>query len=176
MYKDASVGKRVLAFILDAIIIAAISFLFLQILVGKELMEINKIFDDFANGVIDSEEYLSQIMNAYYSVLPKTTLISLGFAFVYYVVLAFFLNGATLGKKICKIKVIKDGEDKATFGSLVIRELVMKYLVNTFTCGILNLISLIKILVSDDKRAIHDLAGSTRVVADEKEVFDVLDV
>ena len=52
-------------------------------------MEINKIFDDFANGVIDSEEYLSQIMNAYYSVLPKTTLISLGFAFVYYVVLAF---------------------------------------------------------------------------------------
>lgn len=172
MYKDASVGKRVLAFILDAIIVAAISFLFLQILVGKELMEINKIIDDFYNGVIDSEEYLSQIMN----VLPKTTLISLGFAFVYYVVLAFFLNGATLGKKICKIKVIKDGEDKATFGSLVIRELVMKYLVNTFTCGILNLISLIKILVSDDKRAIHDLAGSTRVVADEKEVFDVLDV
>ncbi len=26
MYKDASVGKRVLAFILDAIIVAAISF------------------------------------------------------------------------------------------------------------------------------------------------------
>ena len=71
MYKDASVGKRVLAFILDAIIIAAISFLFLEILVGKELMEINKIFDDFANGVIDSEEYLSQIMNAYYMFYQK---------------------------------------------------------------------------------------------------------
>lgn len=176
-YQEASAGKRIGAYLLDYIFVVLVSSLVATIFMAKEFGQFNQLFTDLANQVISEQQFIEQFTTVYTGIMSKTFLISIILAFLYFVVLAYLMDGATLGKKILSIKVVKEGEDKVGFGSLLIRDLLMKHLLNSLTCGILNIISFIKILASSDKRAVHDLASSTRVVdlksAQRQDIYDL---
>lgn len=80
-------------------------------------------------------------------------------ATTYFVVMTYF-TGATLGKKLLKLKVISvKGDGKLKFFDVLYRETIGRYLSEAFY-GILY----IAIAFNDEKKAIHDMLCDTRVV------------
>lgn len=84
--------------------------------------------------------------------------------FFYTIVLAYFLNGATLGKKIVGIRIVTVDGERISFWRLVFREYICFSLLGGLTCGILLIVSFFRVIFSIDQRAIHDLIASTKVV------------
>lgn len=171
MYNEASAGKRVLAYFLDGLICYAITYIFIVILifafVGKEFTEFFDLLNEL-NQYNDPNAINEDIIKLIITFYVKLFIIGVGVQllayFAYYVIIPYYSDGASIGKKICGIKIIQEGKDRVSFGMLVVREFLMKCIVNALSCGIINIISFIKILASDDRRAIHDLASQTRVV------------
>jgi uncharacterized RDD family membrane protein YckC len=168
-YVPASFGKRFLAWLLDMILFTVISGFVTSAVIYGPLID---IVTRYANGVITVEQYTQEIM-ALVSLgkLYPVMLFQYAYVIVYYVLIAYYLKGATLGKKICGITVVDEHDQTPSFMKLFVRDFLIKYLVNSFACGILNIISLIKVLVSEDKLAIHDMVAKTRCVGTEKSIF-----
>jgi uncharacterized RDD family membrane protein YckC len=74
-------------------------------------------------------------------------------------------KGQTLGKKWVGIKIVRQDGGPVTFGSAF----VMRYFVGQGLLGIIPLYGLVDILCifRDDKRCIHDMVASTKVVSVE---------
>lgn len=117
----------------------------------------------------------------------------LGFAFAlfYFIgVPAWLTKGQTLGKKICKIKIVKDNEEEISFKNIVLRQLIGVIIVEgslvtasaiwhqifTLVTGVqvvsilmyigfaVGIVSAGLAMFTDDHKAIHDYIGSTKVV------------
>jgi uncharacterized RDD family membrane protein YckC len=77
-------------------------------------------------------------------------------------------NGQTLGKQILGIRVVQESGDPFTYGSAVLREFAIKYLlfgvVGGFFLAIPTLLNYLWPLWDDQNRALHDMLASTRVV------------
>jgi uncharacterized RDD family membrane protein YckC len=77
-------------------------------------------------------------------------------------------NGQTLGKQIVGIRVVQESGDPFTYGSAVLREFAIKYLlfgvVGGFFLAIPTLLNYLWPLWDDQNRALHDMLASTRVV------------
>jgi uncharacterized RDD family membrane protein YckC len=77
-------------------------------------------------------------------------------------------NGQTLGKQVLDIRVIRDNGQQFEFGSALLREFVVKYLlfawIGGFFCAIPTLLDLLWPLWDDQNRALHDMIVSTHVV------------
>lgn len=82
---------------------------------------------------------------------------------VYYLYFLFMtkLFSQTLGKMIIGIKVISLEEKQITWGDLLFREVIGRFLHNVFF--VLKLLY-ITVAFTDKKQGIHDMIGSTRVV------------
>lgn len=77
---------------------------------------------------------------------------------LYYVLTTYF-SGATLGKKLFRLRVETADGQKLTFLNVLYRETIGKYL-----SGIILCIGYLMIAVDDEKRALHDRLCDTRVV------------
>lgn len=113
------------------------------------------------------------------------------FALFYFVVVPTWITkGQTLGKKICKIQIVKDNEEEITFKNMFLRQLVGIIVVEgslvtasaiwhqifTLLTGIdivsglmyvglaICVVSAGMVIFTKDHKAIHDYIGSTRVV------------
>ena len=168
-YLPASFGKRLLAWLLDGILFTVISGFVTSAFLYEPMLD---ILTRYSQGIISIEQYIEEFTEIF-SVgnLYPLMLFQYAYVIVYYVLLAYYLKGATLGKRICGIKVVDENDETPSFMKLFVRDFLIKYLVNSFTCGILNLVSLIKILVSEDKLAIHDMVAKTRCVGNDKSIF-----
>ena len=91
-------------------------------------------------------------------------------AIIYFVVkkiyfVAFtYTSGQTVGKKLFRIKVVNEDMSKASFWSVLYREVIGRYL-----CGLMQFlwIGYLVMLLDDEKRGVHDRLSDTRVVYDE---------
>lgn len=72
-------------------------------------------------------------------------------------------DGKTIGKKLMKLKVVPDSNEKMT-KSFLLRELLGKVVVNSTV--IVPVVSVFLVLFGKDKRAVHDYIGKTRVIID----------
>lgn len=72
-------------------------------------------------------------------------------------------TGYIIGKRIFKIKVRRIDEEGLTLKTMVLREIVGKFLLSNVTFGISTLVSMFMIIFREDKRAIHDLIAGTYV-------------
>lgn len=70
-------------------------------------------------------------------------------------------DGKTIGKKLMKLKVIPEDDGKMT-KAFLLRELLGKVVVNSTV--VVPAVSLIMVLFSGNKKAVHDYIGKTRVV------------
>ena len=98
---------------------------------------------------------------------PLWLLFTLVLCSAYFVVLmkrAGAQNGQTLGKQAVGIKVIRDDGAPVTTKTVLIREVVLKFIVGTVTFGLGVLIDMLWPLVDRENRALHDMVVKTHVV------------
>ena len=83
---------------------------------------------------------------------------------VYFVLMTYF-HGATLGKKILKLKVVSVKEDgKLRFFDVIYRETIGRFLSDIFQG-----LGYLTVAFTDEKKGIHDMLCGTRVIAVKKE-------
>lgn len=193
-------GKRLVAYILDAIIVSLIfSFLTMFIKESNNLInlnnQLNTISENFINKTITMKEYFNQYSSIEYLVNKEMflqNLFSLILMIGYFVILPYYYNGQTIGKKLMKIKIVKE-DDKLTINDLALRSLLANGIAMTFielaliflikdtayfiTVSILSFIqfllvitSIFMILYRKDKKALHDIVCKTLVVDENLEV------
>ncbi len=142
--QTAPLSTRILAYIIDSAIIsvylAIIIFLFYLI---------------FSNSSIESE-YLVISLIIFLVILPFT---------LYHLLFEIFNYGQSIGKKIMKIRVVKDDGSQATIGNLILRW-ILRPVDNFFYGGI----AIISIAVTKRNQRIGDLAAGTIVVRNKDKV------
>ncbi|WP_415325363.1 RDD family protein [Chryseobacterium sp. MMS23-Vi53] len=140
-FNIASVGDRMIAFILDLLIKVAYGFC---------------IFYLFFN-ILDLGYILSGMDNwsvgAVYSILLFPTVI-------YSLVLESLMEGQTPGKKLMKIRVVKIDGYQAGFGDYMIRW-IFRIIDTTFVC----VVGLISMIVSKNNQRLGDIAAGTAVIS-----------
>ena len=119
------------------------------------------------------------------SVFP--TVMSMCVVILYFGILQYFMNGQTLGKKLMKIRVVKNKEGKLNIVNFILRCIILNGIIanllivlfvyifnaNDFynasyivsnAQSIVEFIILIMIFMTKDNRGLHDFIASTRVV------------
>lgn len=186
--------KRMSAYILDVLIFSLIFGIFTMIVPeSNNVTVLNSQLSDLSEKILNNEITTSIYFNQYAGIihnLDKELFLSNLFNFVlmigYFAILPFYYNGQTLGKKIMKIKLVKDNGE-LTMNDLLIRNIVINgflfsligfaliFLVNDLTyftitsilCFIeilLVIISVFMILYRHDKKGLHDLWCKTSVI------------
>jgi len=139
----ASVGDRLLAYIVDFLIRAAYVFVVLYLLFGVFDLEI--LFDN----------------KDMWSIMAVFSLILLPY-FLYNLVMETFFEGQTLGKKLLKIKAVKIDGYQAGFGDFLIRWL--------FSIVDFSIIGIIVISSSKKSQRLGDMAAGTAVISLKNDV------
>ena len=137
----ASLGERLLAAIIDLIII--IAFLYVTFSIIGYLDLVSYKMDRWSKIAIYSLAYLP--------------------AMLYTLVSEIFFKGQTLGKKVLKIKVIKKDGYAASFGDYFARWIFR--LVDVWLLGLTPIIGIISIVVSKDNQRMGDMASGTAVIS-----------
>lgn len=137
----ASVGHRILAYLLDLVVKAA--YVIVVFYLFFYLLGLNNYMDG-----IDNWSRMAIIISFYFPVI------------FYTLILESLLEGQTLGKKLLKIKVVKIDGYQASFGDYLMRWIFRIVDVN-FSGGVVGLIS---IIVSDKSQRLGDMTAGTSVI------------
>lgn len=192
--------KRAVAYLIDLIIVLLLAGIISTIFVNNEnyksesnkLMELTK---SYTEGKITKEEYTKEFDNVnYYLTKDSTevTIINLGVAIIYFVVLCYYCGGITLGKYLMKLRIVSANDKKLNIGHFLLRSLLVNLLLSnimsiilvltlnkdTFisvypkvsnTLTILLLATVVFIMYREDGRGLHDLVASTQVISTKEE-------
>ena len=190
--------KRVLAYLVDIMIISFVSLLLTYFVPTSEnYNKLNKEFEaltiDYRNQEVTMEEYLEKGTDINYQLnkegVPQT-IVSTVLSIIYFVVLAYFMNGETLGKKLMKIKITSNNDKKLTMNNYLIRALVIdsvlmniitiitillfskdiyltSYNIISYVFSFVYIISLAMILFSKNGRGLQDILANTKVISTE---------
>lgn len=196
----ASFIKRLLAYLIDIIIFTAIFSIFSQVIPqNNNITVLNQQLTQLSENVLAGETTMSVYLNQYATIVHSmdkelflSNLLNLVLMIGYFVMLPFYYNGQTIGKKILRIKIVKDDGD-LTINDLIFRNIIINgflytligfallfitsdysYLIITSILGfvqiLLVIISAFMILYRRDKKGLQDLWFKTTVVAEKYEV------
>lgn len=195
--KKAHFYQRALAYIIDALLIAfvatLISYPFRSEAVKKVDNEIIEVTQKALNGKIKAETYTAQLNDLSYEKAKLdgiSNVITILLGVIYYIVYQGLTKGQTLGKKLLKIKIVKNNKSELTFNDLILRNLLNNFIIfdillaifaliskksflsaykviNILEMGIL-VISIFMIAIRNDGRSIMDLFANTKVVRMEE--------
>ena len=190
--------KRVLAYLVDVMIISFVSLLLTYFVPTSEnYNKLNKEFEnltiDYRNQEVTMEEYLEKGTDINYQLNKEAvpqTIVSTVLSIIYFVVLAYFMNGETLGKKLMKIKITSNNDKKLTMNNYLIRALVIdsvlmniitiitillfskdiyltSYNIISYIFSFVYIVSLAMILFSKNGRGLQDILANTKVISTE---------
>ena len=189
----ASFIKRLGAFLIDSFIL---SFIITLISMGFNKntndinKEINELLEQYQNGEVTIEEYADKFISLNYE-LQKSSLssnvLNITFYVGYFMIFGYLNKGQTIGKKICKIKVVNSSGDNPSIWNMVVRSLFIYglftllfsvifvnvlntkvfttgYLIITYIDSIIMIICLFMVLYKKDGRGLHDIIARTNVI------------
>lgn len=209
------VYRRISAFLIDIFLVTFVSTVFSSIsyvnpFIGNykvaydEYREIYKsesesvLTNPTIKNVVDYSNKMSkQIYKIDYSMLFNN-IYYLVFSFLYFVLFAYFTNGQTLGKKLFKLKVVRQDGEKVKLSNLMLRTLLSgssifmgvniivviqllllmipqnqayfyAILFSSMISYIIEIIGLV-LLFSKEHRSLDDIIGSTKVIDEVKYV------
>ena len=194
--------KRIFAYMIDYfIILLVLSFITANINVGSDITEkVNNLTNEYKNGNITIEEYNEEALPLNYELTKRklpvnviTCVIIIG----YYIVFAYFNKGQTLGKKICKIRVVNDKGERASIWNILIRSLFIYGIITTlyslisinfldiesfnYSVSVVSVIeslfiviSLLMMLYKKDGRGLHDIIAKTKVIGEKNKKWKEL--
>lgn len=197
---NSNFTKRAVAYIIDIVILSMILSLFTMFIPeNKNIEVINKqigeLSEQVANNTVTSSIYFNQY-SSYVRDLDKELFISnlLDFVLIigYFVILPYYYNGQTLGKKLMKIKIVKENGE-LTINNLLLRSVITNGIVSTiiglviifvfpdlayfWTISILGFIQFLLVIISvfmilyrKDKKGLQDIVCKTIVVEENYEV------
>lgn len=197
--KKALFSQRILAFIVDMLILGFIVsllsvFIPVNDTTNKLYDEQNRIMEGYVEQEISMEDYVNQMIDISYDISRQTvieSIVAVVVSLVYFVIYPFYNSGATLGKKLFKIKVKKVNNDSLSMNDLLIRSminngivfdiimicLVMFFKKDMFLASssivamiqyIVMFISIILIACTNKKQGFHDKIVKTEVVINEE--------
>lgn len=150
---NASLKKRIIAYLIDLFILSSLIGLILLVFnIGgnKNIYELelqrSTISTDFLNKNITYENYITQCAEINYLIDREqifVNVVNTMIVMLLYVFLPFYMDGSTVGKKLMKIKIVKLDGTKVNMNTLFFRACLINYL------GYL-LISLAGILILSD--------------------------
>ena len=150
----------------------------------KKYNEIKNSYNDYKKG------YEKQIKKFNYEISKNSvisTIISIAIVIAYFGIFQFSMNGQTVGKKLMKLKVVKNKEGELTIFNYLIRcailngviiNLALIIFVNIFSANdfymanyvvsniqsIVEILILIMIFMTSDARGLHDYLAGTKVI------------
>lgn len=193
----ASFVKRFGAFVIDTFIL---SFVFSLISMGfatdtKDINnELTDALEQFEEKEITIEEYSDKVNEINYELQKKSlvpNILNVILYVGYFVVFGYLNKGQTLGKKLCKIKVVNNKEDKPSIWNMIVRSLFIYGVVtllysiifvnilnkNMFSYGnvivtyvesIFMIIAFFMTLYRKDGKGLHDMMAKTKVIEEVK--------
>lgn len=195
---NKTIFKRLLAYIIDIVIVTIIvSAISLIPKVGSSTKsyqeytdKINNIYEKYQNKEITDEEYNKSLIDLTYKMDKESityTITSFACLTLYFVVFQYLNKGQTIGKKILKIIVEPNDNNKLTIFSYLIRSLIINNLFATFiniicvfllskniyytvSNGILNIgsimlyASVMCAILRPDGRTLHDVLSKSKVI------------
>ncbi len=189
--------KRFLAYLIDIILVGTIMGIISAIFTTKNATVLSNQFlelnEQVINTKLDFGIYYSRVADITLSLDRENFMINIincVIIILYFVVLPLYKNGQTLGKKIFKIKIVREDQEDLTANELIIRNIVVNGLLNTFLAfclvfllsgfeyftitSILGFIQFVLVVVSacmiifrKDKKGLHDIITKTKVVYEE---------
>ena len=88
---------------------------------------------------------------------------------LYYISIPVRNNGQTFGKKMLRIRIVKDNGDDVNFSTLFMRQTIASQLISALTFGATYIVSALLALFRKDKKSIGDIFANTKVVFIEEE-------
>lgn len=209
------VYRRISAFLIDIFLVTFVSTIFSSISYVNPFIENYKVaYDEYREiyksesesvltnptikNVVDYSNKMSkQIYKIDYSMLFNN-IYYLVFSFLYFVLFAYFTNGQTLGKKLFKLKVVRQDGEKVKLSNLMLRTLLSgssifmgvniiviiqllllmipqnqvyfyAILFSSMISYVIEIIGLV-LLFSKEHRSLDDIIGSTKVIDEVKYV------
>lgn len=140
----AMFSQRVLAFIIDLVLISMITSLITMFVpvndtATKLYEEQNRVLEGYVEGSVSMEEYVNQMVDLSYDISKQTVIVSIVtivISLLYYVVYPCYNNGQTFGKKLMKIKIKKTDDTELSMNDLLIRGMIN----NSILVNIINVI------------------------------------
>ena len=198
--------KRIIAYIIDIMLITGLATVLTYFLpenkeYNESMEKYSTLVNKFTNKEIEQEEFFNETNDLVYSINRNsvtTTIVTTVLTISYFVVLAYFMNGQTVGKKMMKIQIISNSRKKLTMNNYLIRGLIVNsilmnvlgiiillylnkstYLkvndVLTYTYGLSMIITFGMILFREDKRGLHDILANTKVVNVKEKERDLIE-
>lgn len=197
MNLKASFIKRLGSFVIDTMILSVIISL---VTMGftNNTNDINKeltsILEQYESSEITIEEYSDKVTNLNYELQKSSVIINIVNIVLYvgyFIVFGYLNNGQTLGKKICKIKVVNKDGDRPSIWNMIVRSLFIYgiatllfsvifvnilnskiftygYTIITYVETIFMMICFFMLLYKKDGKGLHDLMAKTRVIEEVK--------
>lgn len=209
------VYRRISAFLIDIFLVTFVSTIFSSISYVNPFIENYKVaYDEYREiyksesesvltnptikNVVDYSNKMSkQIYKIDYSMLFNN-IYYLVFSFLYFVLFAYFTNGQTLGKKLFKLKVVRQDGEKVKLSNLMLRTFLSgssifmgvniiviiqllllmipqnqvyfyAILFSSMISYVIEIIGLV-LLFSKEHRSLDDIIGSTKVIDEVKYV------
>ncbi len=193
--KKATFFQRLLAYILDMVLLGIILSVVTMGMDNDRLDKINDELMDVSSQYVDGElkptEYLeksNQLTYDYQKASVAINGISLALTIGYFTVFQYLNKGQTIGKKLMKIKVVSDGKQPGV-GAMIIRTfiingiisnalaLVLVFVLNRNTYStvysgvslvveVIILASAFMVLYRKDRKGIHDMLAKTEVLVE----------
>lgn len=200
--------KRVVAYLIDLIIVSVLSSLLTTVFIGNNVSSLNytqellSLREKLEKKEITDEEYTEQSNILIYINAKDTvgmSIIVVGVSLVYYVVLCYYCNGVTLGKRLLELQIVSANDKKLNIGHFLLRALLVNMILSNITSVVLVtllnkdtfmtiypkvsnvltiflLVTLVFIMYREDGRGLHDLAANTKIISTKEEKVKKEDV
>ena len=137
--------KRIIAYIIDFLIISIVAGLIYSIPVFKDdyknyQEEQERYFTSFKETIKEGKLDREKIIDSEYNLVKSTNtlnIIRIGVAFLYFAVLVYFLKGQTLGQKLLKLRIKMISGDSLNPGLIVLRGVLVSNILSNISRVIL---------------------------------------